>query len=127
MHNLKGGRQRIRDRFAQSMFIHLESEHVDRRESWLRHGEYLFVLSPAGNGLDCHRTWEALILGNIPILQHSPIDALYADLPVAFVDSWDEITPQRLIEWKREFLHPSRVYNWDKLTWSYWKRFIEED
>jgi hypothetical protein len=127
MHELKGGRQEIRKRFARSTFVYLEPEPLNRLDSWQRHGEHLFILSPAGNGLDCHRTWEALALGNIPILQHSPIDALYADLPVVFVDSWADITSQRLVEWKSELLHPSRVYNWDKLLWSYWKRFITEE
>ena len=30
--------------------------------------KYTFILSPAGIGLDCHRTWEALCLGCIPIV-----------------------------------------------------------
>ena len=31
--------------------------------------KYMFVASPAGNGLDCHRTWEAMYLGVIPIVE----------------------------------------------------------
>lgn len=34
-----------------------------------------YVLSPPGNGLDCHRTWEAVALGAIPIVQSSSIGA----------------------------------------------------
>ena len=36
---------------------------------WLEHyGTHRFVLSPPGHGLDCHRTWEAILLGAIPIV-----------------------------------------------------------
>jgi hypothetical protein len=50
-----------------------------------------FVLSPPGNGPDCHRTWEALYLGATPIV-HSESWPFHAhDLPVVQVDSWGEI------------------------------------
>ena len=32
-------------------------------------GRYAFAISPIGKGLDCHRTWESLILGQIVIVQ----------------------------------------------------------
>lgn len=35
-----------------------------------------FVLSPRGNGLDSHRTWEALYMGAIPIVRTSAADAM---------------------------------------------------
>ncbi len=50
----------------------------------------LFVPSPAGNGLDCHRTWEALYLGAIPVVLKSEFcgDTTW---PVHLIDDWDEI------------------------------------
>jgi hypothetical protein len=50
-----------------------------------------FVLSPPGNGADCHRTWEAIYLGAIPIVlkKYWPFDHL--DLPVLAVEDWFEI------------------------------------
>ncbi|CAF4378106.1 unnamed protein product, partial [Adineta steineri] len=35
---------------------------------YMRNRQYPFWLSPRGNGLDCHRTWEALYLDTIPIV-----------------------------------------------------------
>ena len=35
-----------------------------------------------GNGEDCHRTWEAVLLGSIPIVRHSGIESLYQDAPI---------------------------------------------
>jgi hypothetical protein len=50
-----------------------------------------FVLSPPGNGADCHRTWEAIYLGAIPIVlkKYWPFGDL--DLPVLAVEDWSEI------------------------------------
>ena len=50
----------------------------------------LFVPSPAGNGLDCHRTWEALYLGCIPVVLRSEYCGDNS-WPVMLVDSWDEL------------------------------------
>ncbi|HVU26051.1 MAG TPA: hypothetical protein VHE13_18105 [Opitutus sp.] len=57
-----------------------------------------FVLSPRGAGLDCYRTWEALLCGAIPIVRTSPLDRLYAGLPVLVVHDWAEVTDGRLKE-----------------------------
>ena len=35
-----------------------------------------------GNGEDCHRTWEALLLGSIPVVRHGGIDSLFQDSPI---------------------------------------------
>ena len=35
-----------------------------------------------GNGEDCHRTWEAVLLGSIPIVRPSGIGNLYKDAPI---------------------------------------------
>lgn len=50
-----------------------------------------FIVSPPGTGLDCYRTWEALIMGAIPIVLQSEISSLYDGLPVMFVESWTDI------------------------------------
>lgn len=55
-----------------------------------------FVLSPRGNGLDCHRTWEALLMGAIPIVISSSIDSLFEGLPVVIIQDWDEVTQEFL-------------------------------
>ncbi len=49
-----------------------------RTESWREKSNYAFEISVFGNGLDCYRTWEALILGMIVIVQRgSGLDKLY--------------------------------------------------
>jgi hypothetical protein len=53
------------------------------------YSNYAFVISAHGNGLDCHRTWEALYLGAIVIVKTSSLDNLYKDLPVIIVNNWN--------------------------------------
>ncbi len=50
-----------------------------------------FVLSPPGNGADCHRTWEAIYLGAIPIVLKKYWPFTHLKLPVLVVEDWSEI------------------------------------
>lgn len=54
---------------------------------------YCFVASPEGNGIDCHRTWEALYSGCVPIVLRSHMTDRYWDLglPVLVVDDYSEL------------------------------------
>jgi hypothetical protein len=50
-----------------------------------------FVLSPPGNGPDCHRTWEALYLGATPIVLRNSWPFLNHDVPVLVVENWSHL------------------------------------
>lgn len=63
----------------------------------------LFVPSPAGNGLDCHRTWEALYLGCVPVVLAKEFCG-DDSWPVLVVQNW-----QDLAEMKQEELIKSYV------------------
>jgi len=47
-----------------------------------------FVISPNGNGIDCHKTWEALYLKTIPIVTKSINIEYYKDLPILIISDW---------------------------------------
>lgn len=78
----------------------------------------IFVVSPPGNGIDCHRTWEALLMGCYPIVQSSTLDPLYKDLPVVVVKNWSEVTEEFLQKKYQEFV--SQKWNTDKLYAPFW-------
>jgi hypothetical protein len=84
--------------------------------------KYAFVISPHGNGLDCHRTWEALALGCIPIVKSSGIDRLFDDLPVWIVQTWNEVNLENMKDKIEEF--KNKTFNYEKLTLTYWKSKI---
>jgi len=98
--------------------VDYESELVPRRQTWMTQSEYAFVLSPHGNGLDCHRTWEALALGCIPIVKSSPLDTLFRDLPVWIVRDWSEVTREAMME------RMSTTTTAESLTLHYWVQQI---
>jgi hypothetical protein len=50
----------------------------------------MFVPSPAGNGIDCHRTWEAMYLGAVPVVLKSEFCG-GDDWPVLVVDNWSDL------------------------------------
>ena len=77
-----------------------------------------FLISPHGNGLDCHRTWEALYLGVIPVVKKSTLDPLYKDLPVLIVDEWEEVTREFLE--KKYIEMADKAYKLEKLFCNYW-------
>ena len=83
-----------------------------------------YILSPSGMGWDCYRTWEALILGCIPILEtYYRQDGLYRtydDLPVLWVDHYDNVTPSLLEREYPKILLRAKEYNFEKLTNQWW-------
>lgn len=81
-----------------------------------------FVLCPRGNGVDSHRLWETLYLRSIPIVKRHLTHKGLEDLPILFVDSWDEITEDYLEYKYIEFA--SRRWNFEKLKMSWWKNYI---
>ena len=62
-----------------------------------------FVISPPGRGYDCYRTWEALLMGAIPITKRSPLTPLYDQFPIVTVDDWSEVTDDNLERWMERF------------------------
>ena len=93
-----------------------------RTETWKNITNYSFVLSPFGVGMDCHRTWEALCLGAIPIVKAPNFKQMFKDLPVLIVNEWSEIRQELLDKTIEEF--KTREFNYDKLTLQYWSKLI---
>lgn len=83
---------------------------------------FRYILSPWGNGLDCHRTWEALCMGCIAIVKTSTLDPLYKDLPVIIVNDWDQITEEFLAS-KYQEMH-NKDFSRNKLFMPYWRELI---
>ena len=98
--------------------VYYEPNGISRLETLRHQMEYAFVISPFGCGLDCHRTWEALILGCIPIIAHSGLDPLFEGLPVLLVDKWSDVCEGLLDSTILEF--QNRKFNLDKLKLRYW-------
>jgi len=87
---------------------------------------YNFALSPRGNGLDCHRTWELLLAGVIVITKTSTLDDMYIDndLPVVILNDWNELNDNieyKLQQWYTTYIGKTSIDNiFKKLTFHYW-------
>ncbi len=60
---------------------------------------YPFIACVHGSGIEpSPKAWEAVLLGCIPIVQHSTLDDAYSQLPVVFVTEWKELFESDNIE-----------------------------
>ena len=75
---------------------------------------YKFVISPEGNGIDCHRHYEALMSGCIPILEDNPLTKKkYKKYPVLFTKDYSEVNEDYL---NAEYIKMmDKTYNFSKL------------
>jgi len=87
---------------------------------------YKFALSPFGNGVDCHRTWECLYLNVIPIVIYNNSMKHFTDLPILFVRYLDEINPV-FLEKTYDKYFKNKKFQMDKLDMSYWQNEIQND
>jgi len=104
--------------------VYYEPSKLERYDTWKKQMKYVFVASPHGNGLDCHRTWEALCLGCIAIVKTSPLDDLYDGLPVLIVEEWSCITEAVLLETIEKCRNMGFYY--EKLSLNYWMDKIRD-
>lgn len=111
-------RHRAIDHLKNVKFNDVIKNPVPRKSLWDCMRSYKFIISPHGNGLDCHRTYESIILGSVPIVRSSTLDGLYEGMPVLIVDDWKDITKEVLENYKC-------IGNLEKLKLNYWVSLIK--
>lgn len=87
---------------------------------------YMFVASPPGNGVDCHRTWEAIILGVVPVCLKNKNTELFLKngCPIKMVDDFSDlenITEKELITEYQKIISNS---NKNVVNLDHWKKTI---
>ena len=79
-----------------------------------------WCVSPPGNGIDCHRTWEALYLGVIPVVQRSAgIEQLLDGFPAVVVDDLRSISLASVAQASEAFV--AKSFDQPRLTLRYWQ------
>jgi hypothetical protein len=108
--------------------MYFQKSRMPRTEMWKLQKKFAFNFSPIGGGLDCVRTWEALVIGQIPIAERTgtALDDLHKQFPVVIIDDVSEINEKNLKKWYRKY---SKMFNRDlekRLTNEYWTKLIEK-
>tara|TARA_B100000003_G_scaffold208705_1_gene229950 strand:+ start:1998 stop:2837 length:840 start_codon:yes stop_codon:yes gene_type:complete len=102
---------------------------INKKVDWYTYikelSRHKFCISPRGSGVDCHRTWECLYLGVIPIVEKSVQMNYFQDLPILFVDNYNNIDVEFLNKMYDFFTNKS--FNLDKLNINYWKTKIDDE
>lgn len=100
-------------------------DHVPMNHFYKQMSSHPFILSPPGAGPDCHRHWESILLGSIPVVLKSPATKILEGLPCLQVNNWAEVTEKRLKEelpkLKKLFYDNPKM----EICWfDYWKKKI---
>eukprot|EP00820_Chromera_velia_P012813 Cvel_23510.t1-p1 / transcript=Cvel_23510.t1 / gene=Cvel_23510 / organism=Chromera_velia_CCMP2878 / gene_product=hypothetical protein / transcript_product=hypothetical protein / location=Cvel_scaffold2431:656-1696(-) / protein_length=347 / sequence_SO=supercontig / SO=protein_coding / is_pseudo=false len=126
-------RQELLDSVCDKGWVHCKGKTVQNRTKGNPHltalyeslSEYPLWLSPRGNGLDCHRQWEAIYAGRIPVMEHSLLDPLFEreDFPVILVESLLDVDETVL----RKKTDDLVAREWPRVTLfrPYWRRLLE--
>lgn len=102
-------RRQVMATLSDSPNVVMQKGRVSQAAIWKRYADFPFVLSAIGSGLDCHRTWEAMTLGSIVITRTSSLDPLFANLPIAIVEDWEEVRERANLErWLHRFAPMTR-------------------
>jgi hypothetical protein len=87
---------------------------VRKHTYWKALLDHKFIISPEGNGIDCHRHYEALMAGCIPIVEDNPlIRKKYEGCPILFTKNYLDIKESVLVKIYEEML--DQVYDFSCL------------
>jgi len=115
----------VRDENRLECYENIESQNIPFVEN-LEYRDYLnklktykYCVSPQGNGIDCHRMWEALYLKVVPICIRSKLISHFSTLfPIYIVDRWEDLDVKVLEKSYSKF-------NWDNYKLLDFEKYIK--
>ena len=116
-------RQKVWDMFESKNWV-TSTKSLPLSQFYFDLAAHKFVISPRGNGVDCHRTWEALYLRTIPIVKRSLHMNSFSDLPIYYVNSWEELEYNKLLDFYEKV--KSELFDLSKMKISAWREAICE-
>jgi len=105
----------------------VEKAHVFRDDyEWLTAlASTKFIASPQGWGPDCHRHYEAIAMGCVPIIvEDYTVSQLLENMPVLILHSWNELAVggEEFLEREYRKILRNTNYKLDRLFTEYWQR-----
>lgn len=87
--------------------------------------DHKYMFCPRGSSMDCHRRWECLHMGTVPIIRKDYNNWSYGNaMPILYINDWNEVTKELLVDMWPMF--KDGEWNKKKLTFEYWKNKIYE-
>lgn len=121
-------RQPAYDYFSKQSWCQVNDGYLSPVEYYRKVRAAWFNMSPNGNGGDCHRHWETLYLGRIPVVERSPCMRQFEneDVPFLFVDNLLNVTRNFLDASFAGCIEKFNNYDWENspIFMPYWKRLI---
>jgi hypothetical protein len=103
----------------------IKNTYVEANQYFCELPKYKFVISPEGNGIDCHRHYEALMAGCIPIVEYHPgIDQKYYGCPILWTRDYSEINCDNLDRIYQEMI--DRDYDFSRLFMRYYSQDLQQ-
>ena len=87
---------------------------------------HCFMVCIPGNGPDVHSFWECLYVGTIPIQKKSIYNSNWRDLPVCWLDNWEQLNDEEFLKIEYNRI-TSQKFDLSKLTFKYWKDLINKE
>lgn len=104
----------------------ISNQHVDTQQYFEALPRHKFIISPEGNGIDCHRHYEALMAGSIPVVEYnSDLQHKYGDCPILYTNnSYQDITAEYLETMYHEML--DRTYDFSHLFLAFYDKATQD-
>jgi hypothetical protein len=82
-------RQGIKEMLSVNPFIDIDNSSLSFEEYLLKLKSYKYVISPPGNSVDCHRIWESIYVGTVPIILKNIATNTFSDnLPIITLNTF---------------------------------------
>lgn len=92
-------RSGINEIFQDKDWVNVETNRTDYDTFLSNIKRHKFMICPIGNAIDCHRNWEVLYMRRVPVMKKNQyLEFLFKDYPVLFVDNYEDITDELLID-----------------------------
>lgn len=89
----------IKDLFRDKSWAEVHDQRVTYSVFLYNLSQSKFMICPRGNAIDCHRNWEVLYMRRVPIMKKHPyLQELFKNYPVLFVDDFNEVTEELLVD-----------------------------
>lgn len=99
---------------------------VRKHSYWKALLDHKFIISPEGNGIDCHRHYEALMAGCIPVVEDNPlIREKYAGCPIVYTKNYLDIKESYLQKKYEEMI--DQTYDFSCLFLSHYTEDQQRD